>query len=124
IHWIRTGRTVLPSRVDVTVKPVSPRPASAEETATTPASSTSARSRLRGVISCLLLEVRDGRDGAPVLLQECGNRLAEVLCSPGGVPGPRPAGGADRRPGAAAGRPEATGGAGATAAERERGRLA
>src|SRR5439155_26889146 len=57
IHWLRTGSTVLPSRLDVTVKPVSLRPASADETATTPASSTSASSRLRGVIFCLLAEV-------------------------------------------------------------------
>src|SRR5439155_16392004 len=48
--------TVLPSRVEVTVKPVSLRPASADETATTPASSTSASKRLRGVIFCLLAE--------------------------------------------------------------------
>src|SRR5438445_11164212 len=90
IHWIRTGSTVLPSRLDVTVKPVSLRPASADETATTPASSTSASSRLRGVIFCLLsMGARDGPDAARRLLQECGFRLAEVLRSGDGLPGPR-----------------------------------
>src|SRR5437867_10563402 len=124
IHWLRIGSTVLPSRVEVTVKPVSLRPASADETATTPASSTSASKRLRGVIflpPCRGCE--DGRAGALRLLQKCGNCRADVLCSAGVVRGPRPCRGPDRRQGGAAGRTQATVAARAAAPERERGRL-
>jgi hypothetical protein len=45
IQRIRSGRTRLPSRVEVTVKRFVSLPASAEEAATTPASSARVRSR-------------------------------------------------------------------------------
>src|SRR3989442_9856944 len=86
IHWLRTGSTVLPSRVEVTVKPVSLRPASADETATTPASSTSASKRLRWVIVASLSVARTAamvrrrccRD-LEIALQKCFARRVEFL---------------------------------------------
>src|SRR5919204_1527321 len=116
IQWLRSGSTVLPSSEEVTVKLVSLLPASADETATTPASNASERMRARMVIWPPSVVARTTGMVGGGCCRDVEIALQKCLGQGRGVPGPRPGRGPDRRPGAFARRPEAARAAGAAPA--------